>query len=396
VTEFEDRPIPRDSRKAAWKITSVSLGLTAVVVNMLVGGVLGASMDRTSWLVAILGGGAVLAVIAAMTANFSYSSGQSFALQTRTLFGEPGSKLVAAMVGLIILGWFTIQSSLLGATIATFFNMSPSGQTAVLLLLPFAIAWSAAVGFSGLTRVSVVAVPAILILSALALFFASDASSGPADGAFSIPVAQGLGMVLSLWIMGAVATIGDITRYARTRAEAVSSAVLAFLIGNTGLMLAGAWCAERGGTGDLSAILEASGFLFLGLVLLTANIWSTNDNAIYSVALNWSYVARVKYRIALLVAAVVSSAAALLRPHESEVLSSWLTALGVFVPPLGGSIVGCRLGSVPSSPIAGGSGLGFGIMLGIWNPYDLGPVLGLIGGIVGAAVMKCLVASRRS
>jgi len=343
MAEYVQSPVPAEARQPFWKILAVSLGLTAVAVNMLVGGALGAAMAPSEWASVIVLGGVILAGIAGYTAAFSYSTGRSFALQTEQIFGALGSRVVAGFVGLIILGWYTIQASLLGHALTETLSLPEGTEPVLLFLTPLLLASTAMAGFRGLTWLSSIAVPAIFVFSLIAVFRPAVTES-PASVESTIPWTVGITMVIALWIMGAVATIGDVTRYASSRTAAVSAAVIAFLVGNTGLMLAGAWAARKYGAADLSQVLSASGLPVLGLLLLVANIWSTNDNSIYSIGLNWGHATKKKYAVLVLCAALLSAVASVFRPYESQLLSSWLSGLGVVVPAIGGVIVGRRVG----------------------------------------------------
>lgn len=378
--------VPDSERQPPRTMFMVSLGLTAVVVNMLVGGTLSLAMPTTQWTSAIIIGGVILAAIAGYTAWFSYKTGLTFALQTREIFGPYGSRIIAAFVGLIILGWYTIQSSLLGHAIAVNLGFPLTIERILLFIAPLVFAISAVAGFRGLTVFSWIAVPAIFILSGIAIFTAPVGSPHPPSGA--IGWNQALTIVLGLWIMGAVATIGDIGRYAASGKSAVVSAVLAFLIGDICLMLAGAWCASNYGFGDLSGLLRLSGFPILSFMLLVFNVWSTNDNAIYSVGLNWAHTVQIPFRPLVIVAALLSALVSLLRPYESDVVAQWLTFLGVVVSPIGGAIIGYRLSNGKKMPsYIPWAAITIGIVISLLNPLNIAPIWGIV---VSALVVRAL------
>lgn len=384
--EYPNQTVPASSRQPPRTMFMVSLGLTAVAVNMIVGGTLGMAMPKGQWILAIIVGGIILAAIAGYTAWFSYKTGLTFALQTREIFGRRGSLVIAAIVGLIILGWYTIQSSLLGHAIAENLGLSSGLEKVLLFITPIVLAVSAIAGFRGLTVFSWIAVPAIFSLSFIAIITAPQGSPHAPTG--TVAWNEALTMVIGLWIMGAVATIGDIARYASTGRSAIISAVLAFIIGDTGLMLAGAWCGMNYGFGDLSDLLRASGLPILAFILLVFNIWSTNDNAIYSVGLNWAYTTRFSFRPLVVCGTLLSSLISLLRPYESNIVAQWLTILGAVVPPIGGTIIGFRLaGDKKISAYISWLAIGVGIAVSVLNPLNLAPIWGIL---VSALVVRIL------
>lgn len=377
MNEYPHEPVPHSHRQPPLTMFMVSLGLTAVAVNMILGGTLGVAMPPRQWVLAIVIGGIILAAVAGYTAWFSFKTGMTFALQMQEIFGLTGSRVISAAVGLIILGWYTIQSSLLGHLIGLNLGLSPNIERLLLFVIPFVLAISAIAGFRGLTVLSWIAIPTIFSLSAIAVALAPRVSLRAHSG--DIGMNQALTMVLGLWIMGAVATIGDIARYASSKSSAVLSAVFAFLLGNTLLMLAGAWCGMNYGYGDLSNLLLASGLPILSFILLVFNIWSTNDNAIYSVGLNWAHTMRLPFRPLVIVATFISALVSLLRPYESDPFSQWLTVLGIIVPSVGGAIIGYRSANgrkIP--PYASWLAIAAGVAVSVINPFGLAPIWGLL------------------
>lgn len=377
MSEFEDQRIPSEERRSFWKILLVSLGLTSVYINMIVGDILGKTMGAMSWLLAITVGGIILAFVAGFTSWYSSNTGHTFALQMKEIFGFHGSRVISAFIGLIILGWYTIRASFLSNEISQYLGLSDVQSSLVFFLIPCIIACTAVMGFRALTIVSAISVPAIFCLAVVAAFTTASRKSVSPTG--ELEWSQGLTIVMGVWMLGAVATVGDITRYAKTRASAVIAGITAFLLGNTGLMAAGAWFGAQYGTGNLSELLSLAGLPLLGLVLLSANIWSTNDNSMYSVALNWSHTANVSYTYLVIVAALISATVSLYEPYQSEALSQWLTALGTVVPPLGGAIIGYRLRkNLESSTLLAWASVVAGIAVSIVDPLSLAPVFGLV------------------
>lgn len=345
MTEFPHDSVPIDSRRHAAQIGIVALGLTCVAINMIVGGDIARGTTTTDWWIALLLGGAIVAAIAVSTADHSARTGKSFSQQLIEVFGVHGSRVVALAVGSVILGWYTIQASLLGHVFAVLVGVD--GTTTEYLAIgaaPILLASTAYIGFRGLAWHSVLSVPAILILCVLGLLVGrNENATSPFAEASALPLFTGVDIVIGLWILGATATIGDIARFARSPRQARWCALFAFLIGNTGLMLVGGLALAMTGKADISDALVFAGYALLGFVLLLANIWSTNDSAMYSVALNWSRVVPLGLRPLIGIGAVIATAVALTQPYESGALLGWLLLLSRAVPVLAGILVANRL-----------------------------------------------------
>ena len=128
-------------------------------------------------------------------------------------------------------------------------------------------------------------------------------------------------------------------RFARGSGVAFRAGLIAFLIGN-GLML---WFGAVGGNvygePDFAAVLKLQGLLGLGVVLMVLNVWTTNDNTAYAVGVAGSDFFRFnRKKPFILFCGLVGFLIAIsgIYNHVQE----WMTVMGIFIPPLGGVILG--------------------------------------------------------
>lgn len=377
-----------NNHEPTWRIFLVCVGLSAISVNMIVGGALASQMPMSEWLTAIVVGGVIIASIAGYTAWHSSRTGLPFAVQAREIFGPVGSKVIAAFVACVILGWYSIQASLVANAAYMWVDSALIPVEVYFLAVPMIMASTALLGFKGLFIGSVIGVPT---MAALIIFAWSQIE--PVSGSSGTVVEPGmsvwtaLNIVMALWIMGAVATVGDVTRFAKPSLTVVGISFSAFIIGNTGLMLAGAWAVQQTNASDLSQVLSAVGMAGLGFLLLLANTWTTNDNAIYSVSLNIRHVSgRFTAKQVILAASVLAGLIGLTRPYESGVLIEWLNTLGIMVPAVGGAIIGHRLSGASTSVTATWFALATGVAVAASGIFDFSSLASLLSTI---AVLLC-------
>ncbi len=83
---------------------------------------------------------------------------------------------------------------------------------------------------------------------------------------------------------------------------------------------------------DIFYVMLAQGLLVPALIVLGANIWTTNDNALYTGALGLSNITKVRKRPLVIAAGVIGTVTALW--HYDNFIS-WLNFLNATLPPIG-------------------------------------------------------------
>ena len=92
-------------------------------------------------------------------------------------------------------------------------------------------------------------------------------------------------MVVGSFVSGGTAT-PNFSRFARSNKSSVITTVIAFFLGNTLMFAFGAVGGAFTGKEDIFYVLIAQGLAIPALIVLGANIWTTNDNALYTSGLS--------------------------------------------------------------------------------------------------------------
>ena len=146
---------------------------------------------------------------------------------------------------------------------------------------------------------SFVSVPLILVLGTYSMITATHDGGGLAAvfarSVGGITVFNAIGMVVGSFVSGGTTT-PNFTRFAKDKRTAVFTTVVAFLIGNSLMFAFGAVGGAFTGKDDIFYVMMAQGLLFPALVVLGANIWTTNDNALYSGGLSLSNITGIRKR----------------------------------------------------------------------------------------------------
>lgn len=344
---FEDysvKSVPQEKTKnwlsmgLIWAGVGISLGL------LLTGGTVGDGLTLKQSAVAAVIGGAVLALVTILIGMVGAKTNLSTAMISRFTFGDRAIFLIALIQALGSYGWFAVQLGLFGKTSSTAWEMTTgiSGNVTLFTIVGgICMMLTATIGYKGLDFLSKLAVPLLLLLMGGSVwkivqdYSFADIASLQGNGE---PISLGLGisMVISSFIVGAVVA-PDVSRYARSPKDTVGAAILAFVIVVPIVMVIGSLMAQVAGTWDIVDIMLRLGWGVIALIVLLLAQWTSNDNNLYCSALGFAVVFRKMKKWHLTtISGFLGILLAVLGIYEN--FDSWLTVLGVLIPPMGGVI----------------------------------------------------------
>ncbi|WOF17208.1 cytosine permease [Methanoplanus sp. FWC-SCC4] len=343
VEDYPLSEVPYDARHGFSSILSVLLGFTFFSATMWAGGTLGVSFKIWPDLVLIIVAGNIL--LSAYVAILSYiasKSGLNTVLMGRFCFGRLGSKWADLLLSATQVGWYAWGTATIAIVLSSLLGLDDSWQILLMIFFGFAFCQTAYIGYRGLEWLSKISVPLIVILLIFSMWVAiSDA--GGISGLFKIipmeamGVGQAITIVVGTFISGGTQAT-NWTRFARTEKEAVSASVIAFFIGNGLMLFGGAIGALVYQESDIVNILAIQGLLLFGIVMLFANIWTTQDNTIYNFSVAGCNLLNTNRRRAITLAgAGIGTVIAILGMYEW--LIPYMEWLGLLIPPIGGIIM---------------------------------------------------------
>jgi len=338
--------VPETERKGLVSISAVLLGFVFFAGTMWAGAEVGAAMGFVPMLTAMAVGYAILGVYVATLCAISARAGLTTVLLSRYTFGAWGAKWADLLLGGTQVGWFGVTIPLIAVPTAQFLGMETPMVVSGLIVgwgvLHLATAYF---GYDGMETLSMVAVPALVIVGLLSILVAVGDTGGVGGllgqvGGGGMAFGAAVTIVVGTFISGGTQA-PNWARFASSSRVAFWAGLIAFLVGNGFLFLSGAVGGavyEVTPAGDLYAVLTAQGLAFVGLVGLIFNIWTTNDNAAYAFGVAGSEAFDVdRKRPFVLAGGVVGIALAL--AGVDSLLVPWLATLGQYVPPLGGVVI---------------------------------------------------------
>ena len=141
----------------------------------------------------------------------------------------------------------------------------------------------------------------------------------------------GIAAVIGSFISGGTAT-PNFSRFGKTKLGVTVVTVIAFTIGNMLMFCFGAVGGAFTGKDDIFYVMIAQGLAIPAIIVLGANIWTTNDNALYTGSLGLSNITKVRKRPMVIVSGIIGTALAVWLYNN---FVSWLNFLNATLPPIG-------------------------------------------------------------
>lgn len=330
--DYSLEAVPESARKGFWNMFFVMLGFTFFSASMSVGAKLGNGLDLSGFFWACLIGGVILSAYCGILAYIGSETGMTMDLLCRRTFGEKGSYLSSAILGFTQIGWFGVGVAMFSIPAAQLMGVNEWILTIIAGLLMTA---TAATGMKALEIVSYISVPLIVILGMYSMITATSDGGGLAaifaQSAGGITLMTGIGYVIGSFISGGTATPNFI-RFAKNSKIAVWTTVIAFFLGNTLMFCFGAVGGAFTGKDDIFYVMIAQGLAIPALIVLGANIWTTNNNALYTGGLAISNVSGVRMKFTTWIAGIVGTALAIWLYWN---FVGWLNILNCALPPIG-------------------------------------------------------------
>ena len=341
--DYTDRAVDRAGRKSNLSMFMVMLGFTFFSASMWVGQQLAAGLDWWDFVWALLIGGLILAAYTGSLGFIGAESGLSLDMLARRSFGTKGSWLPSAMISFTQIGWFGVGLAMFAIPVAkqilglevTPDHMPWQGYLLV-AIAGILMTASAYFGIKSLTIISYIAVPLVAILGTTAMIMAVRQGEVGlieqfAQGTKTLGVIAGAGLVVGSFVSGGTAT-PNFTRFAKSAKVGLWTTVVAFFIGNSLMFLFGAVSSIYAGGNDIFDVMINLNLFYFALLVLGLNIWTTNDNALYSGGLGLSNITGLTKKTMVIISGIIGTVAAVWLYWN---FCGWLNVLNCTLPPVG-------------------------------------------------------------
>ena len=341
--DYTNMPVDQKGRKSNLSMFMVMLGFTFFSASMWVGQQLANGLNWSQFVWAIVLGGAILAAYTGALGWIGAESGLTLDMLARKSFGTKGSWLPSAMISFTQTGWFGVGLAMFAIPVAKEImglEVTPDSMPWEGYLLVFfagiLMTASAYYGIKSLTIVSYIAVPAVAILGTIAMILAvmrGDAGLVEqfSKGTKDLGIIAGAGLVVGSFVSGGTAT-PNFTRFAKNGKIGLIITIVAFFLGNSLMFLFGAVSSIYAGGNDIFEVMLNLNLFYLAVLVLGLNIWTTNDNALYTAGLGLSNIFGLPKKAMVIISGIIGTVAAVWLYWN---FCDWLNVLNCTLPPVG-------------------------------------------------------------
>ena len=341
--DYTNAPVDKSARKSNLSMFMVMLGFTFFSASMWVGQQLAAGLDWNGFVWALLLGGLILASYTGALGWIGAESGLSLDMLSRRSFGTKGSWLPSAMISFTQTGWFGVGLAMFAIPVAKEImglevtpDFMPWQGYLLVAVAGILMTTTAYFGIKSLTIISYIAVPAVAILGTVAMILAvKNGDAGLveqfAKGSKDMGVIAGAGLVVGSFVSGGTAT-PNFTRFAKSAKSGLIITVIAFFLGNSLMFLFGAVSSIYVGGNDIFEVMLNLNLFYLAVLVLGLNIWTTNDNALYTAGLGLSNIFGLSKKTMVIVSGIIGTLSAVWLYWN---FCGWLNVLNCTLPPVG-------------------------------------------------------------
>ena len=244
---------------------------------------------------------------------------------------------IVTIVSFTQIGWFGVGIAMFAIPVANeLLGGSTAAEWVLVIIAGVCMTASAYFGIKSLTLISYIAVPLVAILGTVAMVMAVKQGNGTlidqfAKSSGTLTVVGGAGLVIGSFVSGGTAT-PNFSRFARNGKVGAITTVIAFFIGNSLMFFFGGISSVYVGGNDIFEVMINLGLFYLAILVLGLNIWTTNDNALYSAGLGLANIFGQRKKPMVLVSGIIGTVLAVWLYWN---FTGWLNILNCTLPPVG-------------------------------------------------------------
>ena len=337
--DFTTSAVPKANRRSLMTMFMIMLGFTFFSASMWVGQQLAKGLDLSGFIGALILGGLILGGYTGALGFIGAESGLSLDLLAQRSFGLKGSYLPSAMISFTQAGWFGVGLAMFAIPVAkVLFGNDPMMIYIMVVLAGICMTATAYYGIKSLTAISYIAVPCVAILGSVAMFMAISQGEGTLAEQFAkssgdLTIISGAGLVIGSFVSGGSAT-PNFTRFAKNGKTGFWVTVVAFFIGNSLMFCFGAVSSifVGGEANDIFDVMLKLGLFWTAVLVLGLNIWTTNDNALYTTGLGLANITGMSKKSMVLLSGTLGTVLAVWLYNN---FCPFLGMLNATLPPMG-------------------------------------------------------------
>ena len=346
--DYTSGRVAKEGRKSTLSMFMVMVGFTFFSASMWVGQNLAAGLDFKGFIGALILGGIILGAYTGTLGYIGAETGLTLDMLAHRSFGKKGSWLPSAMISFTQMGWFGVGLAMFAIPVAKEFlhlevtpDYMPVQGYIMVGIAGVLMTASAYFGIRSLTIISYIAVPLVAILGTAAMIVAVKRGDSTLVEQFakvnngSLGIIAGAGLVVGSFVSGGTAT-PNFARFSKSGKIGCIVTIIAFFLGNSLMFFFGAVSSIYAGGNDIFEVMLNLNMFYMAILVLGLNIWTTNDNALYSSGLGLSNIFGYPKRAMVLTAGVIGTLTSVWLYWN---FCDWLNILNCTLPPIGAILI---------------------------------------------------------
>ena len=402
-SEYSLSKVPSDKKtQGIWAAMVVLVGFTFFTPSMTAGGNLGIGLNFSDFFTAVVIGNAFLGVYCGILAYIGQKTGLTLDLLGRHSFGNVGSYLPSALISFTQIGWFGVGVAMFALPVS---KMTGIPVWLLIVITGVVMTVTAYRGIKALAVLGSIAVPLIAILGVYSVNWGIDKMGGFLE-IFSenptnpLTLSSGIAIVVGSFVSGGTAT-PNFTRFAKDSKTAVIATVVAFFVGNSIMMIFGAVGGAVTGVPDIFDILILQGLAIPAAITLGLNIWTTNNNALYTAGLGVSNITKINMKPMVLVGGGIGTITAVWLYYN---FVGFLNLLSGMIPPVGAVIILHYImhsdeydttKNIPDFNMSGILAVIIGALIGIFVPFGIKPINSLVSSAIIFIILDKMMGGKK-
>lgn len=353
IEEFREKNVDQDypldhapshTKRSFISIGFLFLGFTFFTPTMSSGATIGQSFDFSTLMIVLVIGSLILGLYVATLAVIGARTGVTSIIQAKYTYGKAGVKIVDILIGGTQIFWYAITTQYVGTLFSQGLGLDSHGwEVLFIVMFGSAMCATAVLGVKAMSWVSYASIPLTIILLIMSVVMAvNEAGSFKAITEIA-PTADMTVMSAITIIVGTFAsggtTIGTYSRFCKSVKDAFIAGIIAFTLGNGIIIFIGMIGGLVFNQGDIIQLMISMGLVIWALIILTINIWVTNTGSAYAYGVSGEELfGRGSRKMYIIGGTVIALLLAIF--DVANYFVPVLNLLGIFIPPLGGAIIG--------------------------------------------------------
>lgn len=323
---------------SGWKIAILLTGLGVSLPILYLGAEMTLALGFKNAMIAFAISTFVLTSLCLITTLIGNRSRLSTYMILRFPFGKQGAKLINFILGISLLGWFSVALELLSEAIANTIQIIFGIKIALWLIILIGsifITVTTIYGIRSLEKLANITVPILLLFLIYVVYVAltnsTEIVSGASTSVKKMSLFQGVSALIGSSILVPV-LMADFSRYIYNDKQSLLS-VLGITIGTPLVWIIAAILSFKTGEVDIIQIMKNYQLVIPAFILIFVSTWVTNATNLYSVALTFATLTdKFNYTKLTLLASIFGTVLALL--GFSNYFIEFLNILAIFSPSL--------------------------------------------------------------